>query len=184
MALKRASVPRSCFDRQFSIGLPQYTRRVARQPALRQFYHSQDGLQRSPQLAGLLSAIQTRNLPSVRSSFIEWTNALRLDTETYDDLVLEELLQLPRTTVSEIIRNLDPIAHPELDLAHGLRLAQGQAQYQDLEDLADEFGVRPHHRSVLRGMQTLAEAIGGPAENGLLVSDLETMMRCAGATPS
>lgn len=151
---------------------------------MRQFYHSQDGLQRSPQLAGLLSAIQTRNLPSVRSSFIEWTNALRLDTETYDDLVLEELLQLPRTTVSEIIRNLDPIAHPELDLAHGLRLAQGQAQYQDLEDLADEFGVRPHHRSVLRGMQTLAEAIGGPAENGLLVSDLETMMRCAGATHS
>lgn len=135
----------------------------------------------TPQLSQLLGAIQTRNVPSVSKAFFEWTEALHPTSPYFDEAVSDEVGSLPRTTVSEIIRSLDPVVHPELDVAHGLRISIGQTQHIDVSDLVDEFGIRRHHREVWRGMQTLLEILGPPGKNGLLITDMETLLRCAGS---
>jgi hypothetical protein len=135
----------------------------------------------TPQLSQLLGAIQTRNFPLVSKAFLEWTEALLPTSPYFDEAVSDEVGSLPRTTVSEIIRSLDPVVHPELDVAHGLRISIGQTQLIDVSDLIDEFGIRRHHREVWRGMQTLLEIFGPPGKNGLLITDMETLLRCAGS---
>ncbi|KAK0388355.1 hypothetical protein NLU13_4600 [Sarocladium strictum] len=135
----------------------------------------------SPQLRKLLSAIQTRDLPAISTNFAQWTDALIPNTPEFDEAVADEIILLPHSTISEIIRNLDPIANPDLDHTHGLRISLGQTQYVDATDLADEFGMRPRDRLVFRGMQNLLVAKGCPAEeDGLSTPDMETILRCAG----
>lgn len=143
-------------------------------------------------LPGLLRAIQTRNVADTREYFLDWTEALREAlggvhneqlTETQQELLLQAQ-NLPRSTVSEILRNMDPVRNPEMDIAYGLRLALQDRERMDMDDYADERGLRPHHVRVLRGMHVLLEVRLRNDNSGFLPHDYEIMMRCSGAAGS
>jgi hypothetical protein len=92
----------------------------------------------------------------------------------------QQMKTLPVNTLSAIIRALDPIQNPQLDVAHGLRISLGQIQFTNACNLIDEFGVRRHHVFVLEAMKLLLEARRN-ARRELVLADYETFIRCAGA---
>lgn len=82
-------------------------------------------------------------------------------------------------TFSEVLRNLDPISHNELDAAHNILISQGLARFSDAGKYVDEFGVRHHHRELLQGVQLLL-GIRRHAGQGLSATDYEILIRIAG----
>lgn len=135
---------------------------------------------RAGALAGVLDAVRTGDTGRLLRAFIAWTSVLRRPTLPGHDAAVGELQRLPATAVSEIVRSLDPVLRPHLDVAHGLTIGSGETQFSPAASLVDEFGVRTHHGEVLLGMQALLRARAG-ARAPLAPADYEVMMRCAGA---
>ncbi|RCI16374.1 hypothetical protein L249_2450 [Ophiocordyceps polyrhachis-furcata BCC 54312] len=126
-------------------------------------------------LADLLSAVQRQDPRQTSQSFIAWTSLISDRSSPRHALAVQQARELPATTLSEMIRNLDPVANPRLDVAHGLNISSGMTQFTSACNLVDEFGVRRHHRQVLAGMTALLKV------RAVSPSDCEVMMRCAGA---
>ncbi|KAM4062638.1 mitochondrial ATPase expression domain-containing protein [Hirsutella rhossiliensis] len=147
-----------------------------------QSLHDSFPLARDPPLGGalesVLDAVRTNNTGQLLKAFIAWTSVLRRHTLPTHDAAVREVQQLPATAVSEIVRSLDPVLNPHLDVAHGLTIGSGETQFTPAASLVDEFGVRTHHGEVLLGMQALLRA---RARQPLAPADYEVMMRCAGA---
>ena len=150
---------------------PRHAKPTARRPPL---------LQATPTyLDNLLLGIRQEDASLTARSFLEWTGVLANEDHKDHMFVLKQLRELPAPVLSEIIRNMDPIEHPELDLAHGLRLTQGTLQYTDLHKLTNDHGVRSHHELVLEGMATIMYLCLGARV--LLNEDFVVFLRCAGA---
>ncbi|KAF4512236.1 hypothetical protein G6O67_001402 [Ophiocordyceps sinensis] len=128
-------------------------------------------------LQGVLDAVRTKNTGQLLKAFIAWTSVLR---RSGNDGAVREVQQLPATAVSEIVRSLDPVLNPHLDVAHGLTIGSGETQFTPSRSLVDEFGVRTHHGQVLLGMRALLSA-RARANLPFAPADYEVMMRCAGA---
>ncbi|OAA40992.1 hypothetical protein NOR_05574 [Metarhizium rileyi] len=129
----------------------------------------------------VLRAVQTQDPQLLCKAFFRWTDVLGDPNSPWHDGAVKEVQELPGPSFSEIIRSFDPLlSSSKLDVAHGLNLTQGQAQFTDARRLVDVFGVRHHHRQVLLGMRTLMSARAG-SRYGLTPADLEVFLRCAGA---
>ncbi|KAF5664141.1 hypothetical protein FHETE_7192 [Fusarium heterosporum] len=92
----------------------------------------------------------------------------------------QELIELPTTTFSAILRALDPIENRELDVAHGIKISVGEMQLTNARHLVDKFGVRHQHRFVLSALGALLKArreAGCPR----IIHDYEVLIRFAGA---
>lgn len=124
----------------------------------------------------LLQAIQKHDTSSIAKSFIKWTKELAQPNAADRR---REVERLPATTVSEILRSLDPSETPDHDLANGLRITNGQVQWSDAGKMVDKFGVRRQHRQVLAGVQLLFD-IRSEAGHALTPRDFEILIRCAG----
>ncbi|PFH62293.1 hypothetical protein XA68_14288 [Ophiocordyceps unilateralis] len=127
-------------------------------------------------LAALLSAMQRQDPGQTSRSFIAWTKLLGDRNLKRHSEAVRQAQELPATTLSEMVRSLDPVANPGLDVAHGLNITSAMAQFTSAFTLVDEFGVRKHHRQVLAGMSALHKA-----RKAVFPTDCEVMMRCAGA---
>ncbi|PHH91862.1 hypothetical protein CDD83_10035 [Cordyceps sp. RAO-2017] len=128
----------------------------------------------------VLDAVQRQDSGQIRQTFVAWAEALRDAKSPQHRDAVEQARQMPATTLSELLRCIDPIRNPQLDVAHGLHLSSGLAQFTPVGHLMDEFGVRTVHRQVLDGVQALME-IRAESRGGLAPADYEVMMRCAGA---
>ncbi|RDA94501.1 hypothetical protein CP533_2737 [Ophiocordyceps camponoti-saundersi (nom. inval.)] len=126
-------------------------------------------------LADLLSAIQRQDKGQTSQSFIAWTSLLNDSDSPRHAEAVRQARELPATTLSELIHNLDPLDNPQLDPAHGLNISSAMTQFTSACNLVDEFGVRRYHRQVLSGMKALLKV------RDVIPSDCEVMMRCAGA---
>ncbi|OAQ73487.1 mitochondrial ATPase expression domain-containing protein [Pochonia chlamydosporia 170] len=133
------------------------------------------------ELDDVLSAVQSQNPDLLYKAFLQWTDILGNPSSPLRDAAIEQAQELPGPSFSEILRSIDPlITSRKHDVAHGLNLTQGQTQFTDTSKWVDEFGVRDHHRQVLRGMQILMEVRTG-SPYGLTPADFEVFLRCAGA---
>lgn len=130
-------------------------------------------------LDDLLLGIRRRDGALTTKSFLAWTDVLADDAHPDHQFVAKQFNALPTPVVSEIIRNMDPIEHPELDVAHGLRVNQGSTHFTDLGKLMNSNGIRNHHQEVLEGMKALMYASQG--KRALLPEDFTVFLRCAGA---
>ncbi|KPM35020.1 hypothetical protein AK830_g11555 [Neonectria ditissima] len=127
----------------------------------------------------LLRAIQCRDVPAILPAFLSWSSYL--DSESRNtDAALEEMRELPVATFSEILRCIDPLANPVQDIAQGLNITQGQAQFNDVRHIIDEYGVRKQYRRLRDAVKRIMAA---RRESGheMLVPDYEVSIRCAGA---
>lgn len=130
----------------------------------------------------LLFAIQEDDAAATTKEFLEWTGAITDKEDPKHSDALAQLHQLPITTLSEIIRSMDPIRRPELDVNHGINITERRYQWTDMEHVVDNFGIRKHHLQVLEGMRAiLNERHTGPLEEHLTIADYEVFLRCAGA---
>lgn len=136
------------------------------------------------ELDDVLVAAQGQDPDQVYQAFLLWTDILGDPSSPLHDAAVRQAQELPGPSFSEILRSLDPLPSPRRsnkhDIAHGLNLTQGQAQFTDACKWVDEFGVRDHHRKVLRGMQILL-AVRNGSPLGLSTADYEVLLRCAGA---
>ncbi|KAF4954308.1 hypothetical protein FSARC_12172 [Fusarium sarcochroum] len=128
----------------------------------------------------LLRAIQLREIGHVFPAFHEWVASLVDDDHNVSSAALQELGQLPISTFSEILRWLDPVENPQLDVAYGMNITLGQVQFTNARHLVNEFGVRHQHRYVLDAMKVLLHARIGTGRQ-LMICDYEVLLRCAGA---
>ncbi|PHH71181.1 hypothetical protein CDD80_5469 [Ophiocordyceps camponoti-rufipedis] len=164
-----------------SLARPRLRRRLAPSSSLRDAEAADlDGNQSSDtedHLHGLLSAIQRGDPGQTTRCFIAWTALLGDCSSPRHARAVQQARELPATTLSEMVRSLDPVANPGLDVAHGLNISSAMAQFTSACTLVDEFGVRNHHRRVLAGMKALHKARDGLVD----ATDCEVMMRCAGA---
>ncbi|KAL7788343.1 mitochondrial ATPase expression domain-containing protein [Trichoderma ceciliae] len=135
-----------------------------------------------PELAVLLQSIQKRDMSRISWDFTAWTDILSDVNLPHHEAAAREAKGLPGPTFSEILRSIDPLLSPEVDIAHGLNLTQGHAQFTFPGMLLNQFGVRKVHNGILRGVRTLI-AIRSEASSfhGLTPADYEVAMRCAGA---
>ena len=134
----------------------------------------------SKQLGDLLSAIQRKDAAALTTAFYAWTEALRDESSPQHGRILREFSSLPSPVLSEIIRSMDPVNHPELDVAHGMTISLGETQFTDVGKLMDKHGVRVHHRKVLQGMLTIMELRVGQ-RFALRPADFPIFLRCVGA---
>ncbi|GKT99212.1 hypothetical protein FLAG1_01954 [Fusarium langsethiae] len=124
----------------------------------------------------LLRAIRCKETENVFPAFHAWVMLL-----ANDDLAAHEQIRtLPANVLSAVIRALDPIHNPQIDVAHGLNISLGQIQFTNACNLVDEFGVRRHHVFVLEAMKLLLKARRS-AGRELVLADYEVFLRCAGA---
>ncbi|KID78336.1 uncharacterized protein G6M90_00g041460 [Metarhizium brunneum] len=129
----------------------------------------------------VLDAVQTRDPELLYKAFLQWTDLLSNPSSPFNDGAVRQAQELPGPSFSEILRSIDPLlATRKHDVTHGLNLTQGQTQFTDVGKLVDQFGVRNHHRQVLRGMQILMEVRAG-SRYGLAPADFDVLLRCAGA---
>lgn len=129
----------------------------------------------------LLSAIRRKDVAAKNAAFINWTEALCDVDSPGHAAVMEQFDNLSSPVMSEIIRSMDPVLNPELNVTHGLTVAQGHKRFTDVGKLMDSFGVRRHHRDILRGMMVIMELREGNPSS-LRPADFNTFLRCAGAT--
>ncbi|KAK2592546.1 hypothetical protein QQS21_009761 [Conoideocrella luteorostrata] len=132
------------------------------------------------ELDDVLAAVQSQNPDQVYNAFLLWTDVLSNPSSPLHDAAVRQAQELPGPSFSEILRILDPMRSAGHDVAQGLNVTQGQAQFTNAGRLVDEFGVRKHHRQLLRGMQVLLEVRDG-SQHGLTVADYEVCLRYAGA---
>ncbi|RFU77648.1 mitochondrial atpase expression domain-containing, partial [Trichoderma arundinaceum] len=135
-----------------------------------------------PELELLLESIQKRDMSRISWEFTAWTDILSDVNLPYHEAAVREARELPGSTFSEILRSIDPLLSPEVDIAHGLNLTQGHAQFTFPGMLLNQFGVRKVHHGILQGVRTLI-AIRSEASSPhrLTPADYEMAMRCAGA---
>ncbi|KAK3339991.1 mitochondrial ATPase expression-domain-containing protein [Lasiosphaeria hispida] len=93
------------------------------------------------------------------------------------------LARLPPVVFSELLRSLDPVTlfGREIDAAWGIRVSPGMAQHTPLGQLVDTWGVRKVYYLLCRRAVAAAHLriTAGP---GLLPSDFQVLLRCAGAS--
>ncbi|KAM0430985.1 hypothetical protein ACHAPT_005619 [Fusarium lateritium] len=139
------------------------------------------GIENPTSLDHLLRCIQCCDYPRILPSFFEWVDCLDDPDANVATAALQELAELPITTLSEILRWIDPVANnSKHDIAHGLNISLGHTQFTNLGKLVDDFGVRDQHRSLLNAVTILFYACQETGRN-LLVPDYEVFIRCAGA---
>ncbi|KAH6603705.1 hypothetical protein Trco_008480 [Trichoderma cornu-damae] len=135
-----------------------------------------------PELGLLLESIQKRDMSRISWEFTAWTDILSNVNLPYHEAAVREARELPGPTFSEILRSVDPLLSPEVDIAHGLNITQGHAQFTFPGLLLNHFGVRKVHHGILQGVRTL---IGIRSEasppHSPTPADYEVAMRCAGA---
>ncbi|KAF4119787.1 hypothetical protein GMORB2_4453 [Geosmithia morbida] len=139
-----------------------------------------------------------RHAAAKTAAFLRWTDALRDASSPCHDAAVSQLANLPSPVLSEVLRSVDPIVNPDLDIAHGLTVSQGHAQVTDVGKLMDRFGMRLHHVRVLQGVMAILhlrerqqheQQPSGPhgREDGrrhyfaLRPADFDAMLRCVGA---
>ncbi|KJZ72097.1 hypothetical protein HIM_08552 [Hirsutella minnesotensis 3608] len=132
-------------------------------------------------LASVLGALQRQNLTQLADAFIAWTALMEDESQLGHRSAIEEARALRATTVSEIVRSLDPILNPGVDEARGVAITKMHMQLSPLHALVDEFGIRNQHVRVLMGMYILKRA---RHDVPFCISDYETMIRCAGSAGS
>ncbi|RGP79250.1 hypothetical protein FLONG3_2686 [Fusarium longipes] len=128
----------------------------------------------------LLRVIRCKDAGNVVPVFHAWVMLLVSNDAKTAWAAHQQMHTLPTNTLSAIIRALDPIQNPQLDVAHGLNISLGQIQFTNACNLVDRFGVRHHHILVLEAMKLLLEARRN-AKRELVLADYETFIRCAGA---
>lgn len=131
-------------------------------------------------LEELLRVIRCKETGHVVPAFHAWVMLLVSDDPQTAWNAHQQMQTLPVNVLSAVIRALDPIENPKLDIAHGLRISLGEIQFTSACALVDEFGMRRHHVFVLDAMRLLLEA-RRKAKRELVIADYETFMRCAGA---
>lgn len=135
-----------------------------------------------PELALLLASIRKQDMSRISWEFTAWTDILSDVNLPYHEAAVKEARQLPASTFSEILRSIDPLLSPEVDIAHGLNVTQGHAQFSFPGMLLNQFGVRKVHHGILQGVRTLmAIRSQAPSPHGPTAADYEVAMRCAGA---
>ncbi|KAL7947062.1 mitochondrial ATPase expression domain-containing protein [Trichoderma barbatum] len=135
-----------------------------------------------PELGLLLESIRKRNMSRISWEFTAWTDILSDVNLPYHEAAIREARELPVSTFSEILRSIDPLLSPEVDIAHGLNLTQAHAQFTFPGMLLNQFGVRKVHHGILQGVRTLMEIRSqAPPSHGPTAADFEVAMRCAGA---
>ncbi|KAL6921599.1 hypothetical protein FSHL1_005568 [Fusarium sambucinum] len=127
-------------------------------------------------LDGLLRAIRCKEPENVFPAFHAWVMLLANN----DSAAHQQMRTIPVNVLSAVIRALDPIRNPQIDIAHGLNISLGQIQFTNACHLVDEFGVRRHHVFVLEAMKLLLKA-RRDAGRELVLADYEVFLRCAGA---
>lgn len=133
------------------------------------------------ELDDMLSTVQSQDPDLMYKAFLQWTDILADPSSPLYETAIQQAQELPGPSFSEILRSIDPmLSQRKYDVAHGLNLTQGQTQFTDAGKWVDEFGVRDHHRQVLRGMQILM-AVRTSSQHGLAPADHEVFLRCAGA---
>lgn len=130
------------------------------------------------ELCKLLHALQRKNSSKIRVAFIQWTNVLANQTSPLHADAIEELLNVSASTLSEIIRGLDPFGSSD-DAAEGLKISAGETQYTATGKFVDMYGVRDRQRQVLAGLQTLFRIRSSLLP--LTLFDYEIAIRNAGA---
>ena len=131
-------------------------------------------------LGNLLSAIRRKDAAATNKAFYAWTEALGDELSPQHPAVMREFGELSSPVLSEIIRSMDPINHPELDVAHGMTISLGETQFTDIGKLMDNHGVRVHHRKVFQGMLTILRLREGH-RFALRPADFTVFLRCVGA---
>ncbi|KAI0017558.1 mitochondrial ATPase expression-domain-containing protein [Xylariomycetidae sp. FL0641] len=97
------------------------------------------------------------------------------------DQVRECILILPRTTITEIFRSLDPLTvYRNADTTGFNFIAPGMYRMLNLGSLVDDWGVRRLYAKLLKRLQFLAEALEA-AGYSLLLEEHSCLLRCAGA---
>ncbi|KAH7262434.1 hypothetical protein BKA59DRAFT_29104 [Fusarium tricinctum] len=141
---------------------------------------SENNSTRITPLDNLLRAIRCRDAGYIIEAFRDWVMSFNDENPQVVNAALQELVELPTTTFSAILRALDPIENPELDVAHGIKISQGEMQFTNACHLIDDFGVRHQHRFILNALKALLEA-RREAGRTLVINDYEVLIRCAGA---
>jgi hypothetical protein len=136
--------------------------------------------QKTP-LDDLLAAIRHKDAAATSKAFIDWTDALADEYSPWHHEAMAQLTTLSSPVLSEILRSMDPVLNNELDVAHSLNITQGDTKFTDAGKLMDEFGVRHHHRSVIRGAQTILERCE-ESRIRLSIADFENILRMVGAS--
>lgn len=128
----------------------------------------------------LLAAVQRKDLPGTSDAFFAWVDSFDEDLAVgHPDLA--QLDAVPSTVLSEILRSMDPVRRPELDVLHSLSFTQGSMWSTDVGKLIDEFGVRRHHKRAAEAVQKLIRLRQGSSVP-LSPSDFEVILRIAGAS--
>ncbi|KAG9252835.1 mitochondrial ATPase expression-domain-containing protein [Emericellopsis atlantica] len=153
---------------------------IADPPSTSTLHASQFSPSPDPLLETLLTAIRKRDVAVISFAFLQWTRALGDQDDQAHDAALHSLMSMPRSTLSDILRNMDPIAHPEHDLMRGVSISQGLARNSDAARFVDDFGVRVHSRQVMEGMATILEQCRVHSIT-LRPEDFVVFMRCVGA---
>ncbi|KAL1878589.1 hypothetical protein VTK73DRAFT_7767 [Phialemonium thermophilum] len=96
--------------------------------------------------------------------------------------VRDEIATLPQTTFSELLRSLDPltIVSKEMDHLSPYYHGPGMVQLTQLKEAVDELGVRRVYARLL-SVAMAASSVRQAAGLGLMRSDFEVLLRCAGA---
>ena len=128
-----------------------------------------------------LAAIRHKDAAATSKAFLAWTDALGDEFSPRHHEALTQLTTLSGPVLSEVLRSMDPVLQPKLDVAHALNITQGDTKFTDAGKLMDEFGVRHHHRNVITGVQTILERCE-ESRIRLSVADFETILRMVGAS--
>lgn len=126
----------------------------------------------------LLVAIQRKDVRSTTEAFLRWTSGLEVNPHHER---IHHFHSIPSPVISEIIRSLDPVRRPEVDIAHTLNISQGSTIFTDAGKFMDEFGVRVHHRRVRHGILTLLR-LRKESYFPLRAADFEVLLRMVGAS--
>ncbi|EEY21655.1 predicted protein [Verticillium alfalfae VaMs.102] len=98
------------------------------------------------------------------------------------DEAIAAMRGIPRTTVSEILRCLDPLeAGHRLDCTHSLVIPDHLQEFSPVALAFDEFGVRKIYKDLFTTMVAFVELLH-QAGHQLMLADYVVLLRCAGAT--
>ncbi|KAM0342995.1 hypothetical protein ACHAPU_009025 [Fusarium lateritium] len=141
---------------------------------------SDESFTRATPLEKLLQRIRCRDTGQIIEAFRVWAVSFNDENPQVIEAAYQELIELPTTTFSAILRALDPIENRELDVAHGIKISAGEMQFTNARYLVDNRGVRHQHRFVLSALSALLKA---RREAGCtrVIHDYEVLIRFAGA---
>ncbi|KAM0276737.1 hypothetical protein ACHAQH_006448 [Verticillium albo-atrum] len=89
---------------------------------------------------------------------------------------------IPRTTISEVLRCLDPLeAGHRLDCTHSLVIPDHLQEFSPVALAFDEFGVRKIYKDLFTTVLAFVELLH-QAGHQLMLADYVVLLRCAGAT--